>query len=658
MKRLLVFAGSAAALVAALLVVVPLLVPASAIKGQLADYVRETTGRQLAIQGDGHFRLIPSAGVTFERVRLSGPDGDLDTPFLAADAITAELSLLSLASGGLVFDALTLERAVVDLRQDENGRANWEFGEAAPEAVSRAPRALRAGVAGADTRLGLRRIALRDSTLRYHARDGATPLELSRANVVMRWPDPAAAATLTGSFLLREREIMIEAGLETPRRIQRGEQAQLVVDLASAFANLRFDGQVLSDRGKRLSGTVQASSDTPGALFAAAGASVAPAIEAFKINGRLEARQGDIRLSGLSVAIDNMTARGELAIVDGDERPVLTGRLDFDTLDLDKLALAPLPERSDSARLDSGGLWPARANTPDKTRVSVEGLDALDAALSLSAGSLTRKSLSGRDAAVTARLDNGVLRLHVSSLSLYGGSATARAELSGHEGVPVISARLNVSDVSALPLFRDAASFDWVSGTMSGAVNLASGGDTLDGLRERLQGEAEMRLRDGALEGLDLPDMLARLQDGDFGEMDRRDGDQTRFTQLAATWTVQRGVAETDDLRLEGPYVNADGAGTVDIRRERIDMRLKPRITPGAGETASADAIEIPLRLRGSWEKPKVYPDIDEVLKDPEKSLGAAKNFGKAVERMTGGKVSEDDFRDAIEGLLGGGKRN
>ena len=41
------------------------------------------------------------------------------------------------------------------------------------------------------------------------------------------------------------------------------------------------------------------------------------------------------------------------------------------------------------------------------------------------------------------------------------------------------------------------------------------------------------------------------------------------------------------------------------------------------------------------------------MLKDPEKSLGAAKNFGKAVEKLTGGGVSEDDFNNAIEGFLG-----
>jgi benzoyl-CoA reductase/2-hydroxyglutaryl-CoA dehydratase subunit BcrC/BadD/HgdB len=42
-------------------------------------------------------------------------------------------------------------------------------------------------------------------------------------------------------------------------------------------------------------------------------------------------------------------------------------------------------------------------------------------------------------------------------------------------------------------------------------------------------------------------------------------------------------------------------------------------------------------------------------MKNPEKSLGGARNFGKAVEKLTGGEVSEDDFKNAIDGLFGQG---
>ena len=652
MKRILFIVGSAAAVIAALLILVPSLVPASAVKGELSAYVRETTGRELAIEGAGRFRLIPSVGVTFERVRLSGPDGNAETPFLTADAVTAELSLLSLATGGVVFDALNLDGAIIDLRRDTAGRPNWEFSEAGSGVVQPARRIIHAGPASPGTRLGIRKITLRNSTLRYHASANKPPVELSSMNLVLRWPEPAAAATLTGSFLMRGREILVEAGLETPQRVQMGERAQLAVDLTSAFARLRFDGHILPGPGERLVGTVQASSDAPGDVFALAGASVAPAIAVFSIKGQLAAQPSEARLSDLRAAIDNMTGRGELSVREGGERPKLSGRLDFEALDLDKLDLVPVPAQTDAAMLQRG-LWTAHANTDDAPRLRVEGLNALDADVSVTAQTLTRRALSGRDAVLRARVNNGRLRLDLTRLSLYGGRASGQAEISEHDGVPVVSAMLDVADVSALPLFRDAASFDWLSGTLSGQINLASGGDTLDGLRQRLRGEAQMRMHDGALEGLDLPGMLARLQDGDIDEMDRRAGDQTNFTQLEATWTIQKGVAKTTDLHLEGPYVSAKGAGTVDMRRERMDMRLQPRVQPDPARATVPMALKFPCMFKGAWENPKIYPDVEAVLNDPEKSLGAAKNFGKAVEKLTGGKVSEDDFRGAIEGLFG-----
>jgi len=657
MKRILVIVGSVAAVVAALLVIVPFLVPASAVKDELAAYVKDATGRELMIEGQGRFRLIPSAGVAFERVQLSGPDGNPDTPFLRAEAVTAELSLLSLATGGIVFDALALERAIIDLRRDAQGRVNWEFGEAPPAGAGRAREVSRAGIAGSDARLGIRKITLRDSTLRYHTPESASPLEIDEANLVLRWPAPDSAATLTGEFALRGREITVEAGLETPQQMQDGAPAQLVVDLNSSFAALRFDGEVLPGPSRRLAGTLRASSDAPGELFAAAGASVAPALSSFTLEGQADARRNELQLTELHAAIDDMTARGELVLVEGGERPALSGRLDFDTLDLASFRLAPVPAPTEKAELRRGGLLSAHADTapPEhNARLGVDGLESLDANLTVTAQTLRHKQLNGEDAAVNARLDAGELTFDLTRLKLYQGGATGRAIISGHDGIPVISAQLDVSDVRALPLLRDTASFDWVSGTLSGSVNLASGGGTLQSIRERLRGEARMRMRDGALEGLDLPGMLSRLQAGDINDLERRQGDQTRFARLAATWTINQGIAETSDLRLEGPFVSADGAGTIDIRAERLDLRLKPRVMPRAGDVESADAIEIPLHLRGPWDDPKIYPDVEEVVKNPKKSLGAAKNFGKAVEQMTGGKVKEDDFRNAIEGLLGG----
>jgi len=648
MRRVLIILGSAVLLAVAAVFIVPVLIPAATVKDELAAYVKQATGRQLVIAGDGDFRILPSTGVTFERVQLSGPDGDPQRPFLRAEAVTVEVSLLSLIGGGLTFDALTLDKAIIDLRTDAAGNGNWQFSAAqAPGSVKSL--AYAAPAAAAPMRVGIQQVSLRDSTVRYHTRDDRAPIEMTDANLTLRMPPAGDAATLTGAFSARGRSVDVDATLDSPQRLDLGERAKLDATLSSSFADLRFDGHVTSD--KALAGALVAETSQPGDLFAMAGANAAPRLESMRVDGALMADADNLRLSDLKAVVDDMTARGEIAVAMSGPRPALSGRLDFDRLDLDAFRLEPVPQDAADAR--TGGLWSAHAAPTDDMRFNLSGLNALDADLSLTADTLTRKALKANDAAARTRLNDGALKLDLSRLRLYEGRATGTAEVSAHQDVPVISVLMDVQNVEALPLFTDAASFDWLSGKLNGRIRLASGGTTLDELRARLQGDAEMSLREGALQGLDLPSALDRLQSGDLSEFGRREGDETQFVRLDATWAIQKGIARTDDLRLEGPFVNADGAGKVDVRREQLDLKLRPRVAARGGGSEAGDAIELPIRIQGDWENPAILPDVEEVLKDPEKSLGAAKNFGKAVEKLTGGEVSEDDFRNAIDGLLG-----
>jgi len=650
MRRLLIILGSAAVVVLAAAFIVPFLIPASTVKDELAAYVKQSTGRQLLVAGDGHFQVLPSTGVTFERVQLSGPDGDAQRPFLRAEAVTVEVSLLSLIGGGMAFDALTLDNAIIDLRTDAAGNVNWQFGAA--EQNLRIQRvAYAAPAAAAPMRVSIRQVSLRNSTIRYHTPDQRTPLEISEANLNLRMPTPDSAATLSGTFSARGRPVEVDATLDAPQQLELGRRAAVTAALSSGFAAVNFDGHVSPERV--ITGALTAETSQPGEAFAVAGANAAPAFESIRLNGQLEADAGGFRLSGIEGALDDMNVAGAIAVSTAGQKSALSGRLDFDRVNLDAFRLQPVPRDAADAR--ASGLWPAHAAASDDVRLDLSGLDAVDADLTVTAATLTRKALTARDAEARATLQGGDLDLDLSRLSLYGGSATGNAEVSAHQGVPVISAMMDVQEVEALALFSDASSFDWLSGKLNGRLRLASGGATLDELRARLQGDAEMSLRDGALEGMDLPAMLSRLQSGDLSEFRRREGEETRFVSLDATWTIQKGVARTDDLRLDGPFVSAEGEGEVDVRREALDLKLRPRVSARADGGESAEAIELPIRVQGDWENPAILPDVEEVMKNPEKSLGGARNFGKAVEKLTGGEVSEDDFKNAIDGLFGQG---
>jgi len=658
MRRLIMIAGGAALIVIALVVLVPVLVPASAVKDDLEAYVRSATGRDLVIEGQGRFRLFPAVGVTFDDIRLSGPDGNPERPFIRAEAVTVELGIWSAITGSVSLDSLTLEQAIIDLRMDATGDVNWEFSANEPFRPGR-PVSYAATASGSAMRVGIRQVQLKGSTIRYHAPEGGVPLEISGANLVMRWPDAHSAATLTGAFSARGRRMEIEAGLETPQGLRRGAPAQLIVDIESAFSKLRFDGNVDPSADRPLSGSLTASARDAAEVFAFAGASAAPMIETISLEGRLAAGQDGLRVSQLRAVLDEMTASGTLDVAMNGPRPALGGDLRFDRLILDKFILRPVPARKDAAHATGDGFLSAHAapDDPAALLINLSGLEALDADMSIAAEAVSYGELSARDGAAHLRLDDAQLAVRLAKLSLYDGSAAGQMELSGHQGVPVVSAQLELDGVNTLPLLSDASEFDWVSGEMTGRLNVASGGETLEGMRKRLRGEAYLLIRDGALEGFDLPGMLARLQAGDLKKFRRQQGERTRFDRLEANWTVSKGVATTDDLTLKGPYANAEGTGKINVRAERLDIRLSPRVTPRSSDEESAKPVEIPVRIQGDWSDPVVYPDVERVLENPESARGAAKSLGKAVEKMTGGQVSEDDVKDAIDNLFGGKKK-
>ena len=61
-----------------------------------------------------------------------------------------------------------------------------------------------------------------------------------------------------------------------------------------------------------------------------------------------------------------------------------------------------------------------------------------------------------------------------------------------------------------------------------------------------------MSVANGAIEGLDLPLLVAKAQEGEIGNWRREAGRRTPFERLDANFTIVNGIAETSDLTLYG----------------------------------------------------------------------------------------------------------
>jgi len=85
-------------------------------------------------------------------------------------------------------------------------------------------------------------------------------------------------------------------------------------------------------------------------------------------------------------------------------------------------------------------------------------------------------------------------------------------------------------------------------------------------------------------------------------------GANTQFSSLAASFTVQSGVARTSDFRLTGPAITMTGVGTVNLASHQIDFHLDPTAKVGVAGVHVAE-FGVPFYVRGNWNNPSFEPD-------------------------------------------------
>ncbi|WP_163749017.1 AsmA-like C-terminal region-containing protein, partial [Proteus mirabilis] len=87
----------------------------------------------------------------------------------------------------------------------------------------------------------------------------------------------------------------------------------------------------------------------------------------------------------------------------------------------------------------------------------------------------------------------------------------------------------------------------------------------------------------------------------------------TDLTELHGTFRIEKGKAETNDLRLAGPLVRVTGTGSANLVAKSLAFRLEPKLvmtTQGQGSTVTDPiGLGIPVIMEGAWSSPRIYPD-------------------------------------------------
>jgi AsmA protein len=585
--RALKIAGSA---IAALIVVIVLLaivgIPSGFLTSAIQARVERDTGYRLTIAGATKIGVWPSLNVTLNDVTLQDPRDREGTGRLTVGSVQADVTLGSVWSGHPQVTELVITRPVlhVPLLRERTG----------PLTPSRSTAAA-SGEPDATT----------PTIERVKVTDGAVEFFNLRDHVNNRIDGINANAVMSD-----DRKVKITGSAKS------GEQP-LTFDISATAP---------AHPGERQNIPVELKLEAPGALQAPLSAKAE-----VRLNGPV------VMINGVSGTLGDGAFNG-WASADLSSKPLIKLDLDFQRLDV--------------AGAAKGGASPAQGlqNSWSNATIDLIGLNYVDVQARISAAEINIGEAHFAPAAIDGALAGGVLKARFANLGAYGGQASGDLIVDASMESPAYTLRSDLTGVRALPLLRSAANFDKLDGKLQAKLALRSAGNSQRAIMSNLDGTVFAVFQDGAIRGLNVAQMIRSLASGTLSGWQEGKEQTTDLTQLGASFRVEKGQATTSDLNLVGPLVKMTGAGAVDLGAQTLAFRVEPKLvltTEGQGRASDPVGLGIPVVIDGPWAEPRIYPDMQGILDNPDAAYAKLKEMGKGLFSGSGG---------GLGGLLGGGQ--
>ncbi|MET0278255.1 MAG: AsmA-like C-terminal region-containing protein, partial [Pseudorhodoplanes sp.] len=277
-----------------------------------------------------------------------------------------------------------------------------------------------------------------------------------------------------------------------------------------------------------------------------------------------------------------------------DGRQTLQGTLAADALNLtpylSTIRLLSAPDREWSrAPLDLAGLLTA------------------DVDLRLSAGKVTIGSTAFGRTAIATNLRNGNLGVTIGEARGFGGGLRGTIGLMRSEQGAVFTSQINFEDVNLERCLGDLFGMNRIEGRGNLAITLEGTGNSVHAITSTLNGEASLASAKGAITGLNVEQLLRRLERRPLSGGNEFRSGRTPFESLTVQINVAKGQATVEEVTLKSPGVRLEIAGAASIPARDLD--LKGIATLVSASSGDRKTFELPFVVQGPWDDPLMLPD-------------------------------------------------
>lgn len=616
------------------IVSIPLLVRGDFATAQLSSAVEQATGRKLTLLKPPEVKLWPSLRLEVEGATLSNPPAMFDGTTISAQALKLQLSWSELLSRQINFQELTLVRPRLTLVVDKQGKANWDFnkdgGAAEPSTGGGSP---------AIESVQLAPVRIEDGEIVYADERSGSSFRATGVNVIVSMSNAQAPMDVKGSLIWNGQRIDLQVFAKSPTRLAtKGSPIELSIQSANLTAAL--SGLARFGDGLNLAGNLDVTSPDLRKLAKWAGAEIGgqAGLKQFSAKAGVDLSGQTVKLNKATIAMDGMNAQGNVVLALSENRPRITASLGLDRLNTN--IYTGKQSSSDSGKPQAD--W-------NDAPIDFSSLNSLDARLRLRTGGIDYGDVKFGETLLDIDMGAGKLNADLKKITLYGSTATGKLSLDGSARVPRLTGQFDTSGLDALALFKDFAGTSRFEGKLATTLNLAANGRSQRELVSRLSGTALFRLTDGTIRGIDMAKMVTGVQSAVLGGWDKTDNAGTKFSTLSAGFRFTDGIGNNDDLSLVGPQVRVTGKGTVDLLRKRLNYKVAPSAASAPG--GEFTGLVVPVIVKGPWANPKIYPDVQGILENPQAALDALNKLGVSTGNINV-EAAGNELKDQAKGKV------
>ncbi len=553
------------------------------LRAPLAAWVKTTTGRSFAINGDLKVEFALPPRLIVNDIVLGNAPWSAEPAMAVIKRLEFSINPYKLLTGNLVFQEITLSEPQVILEVSQSGEANWLFGPPEKNKTIELP--------------SIDQLSIDHGSARYLDPRIKTDLafELKTEEAGIAFKGKGHFKGLPTSFQAHGE------GLLSLRRVDD----PYLIKASGVLGNTKvsIDGSMLDPlhfKAEQLNFTV-AGNDLA-ALYPIIGVPFPPT-PAYKLAGFID-HVGQVwtfrRFKG---TIGQSDISGNFAVDRSKQPQMITADLVSRQLVMNDLGGFIGADRGTQPSKEP----PASDKVLPAEPFNLEKLQAANADVHFRGESILSERLPLKKMKAHLIVTDGVLKLAPIDFDVAGGNLIATIEMDGRQSRIATRADITAKGLHLGQLFPDSQLAGADTGIMGGRAQLVGSGNSIAQMLASANGETALIMDGGSvgelmlrLSNLDMANAFLALLSGDK---------QVPMRCLVGNFKAVDGDFKVKELLLDTAKVNITGSGSVNFTDESLKLRLVPQ-----SKGFSLASLRGPILISGTFKNPVLRPELGGVI--------------------------------------------